>query len=278
MRKPYHKWDEQSHWRLMLPPGRPSALHLNFFRSHIAKLPKSASIAVLGSTPELRDLCVENGHRRVHVLDRSVRFHEVVNSLLIYKNPKETVHFGDWLELLHAMPRTFDAILSDLTLGSIEYERRNAFFTALEDALRTGGIFLDKVLTHSARLLPLAKLDAKYRLTPFNLSTSNDFANEYFFLSELVSSGIVDIARSRAFLSRRYLQEPRLQRLLEEAITLVTERGIWYYGRPWKIVRLSYGGQLRLVERHNELRPSVFAGHLRLYAFVKSERNAGVCL
>jgi len=254
----------------MLPPGRPSASHLDFVRSYVATLPQDAEIAVLGSTPELRDLCVELKRSHVHVLDRSARFHEAVQPLLVYENPHEELCLGDWTDLLTSMPQRFQAILSDLTLGGIEYERRSAFFGALEAALRPGGVFLDKVLTHSAHLLSLESLDLKYRYAPLNLATINDFSNEYFFLSELAADGIVDIARSHRILSRRFSRSQRLRRILDETMSLVTPTGVWYYGRPWTTVRRTYASHLRLIERRNEPKPSVFAGRLRLLALSKA--------
>lgn len=141
---PTKKWDEQYHWWWMLPPGRPSRLHLEFFASHINRQRSTARIAILGSTPELRDLCVELDHPRVVVLDRSQRFHHAMNALLIHTNSLETTQFGDWTDLLEAAPNAFDVILSDLTLRNISYERRPRFFASLRGALRPNGIFLDK--------------------------------------------------------------------------------------------------------------------------------------
>ncbi len=253
----------------MLPPGRPSRDHLDFVRPYIAMLPANADIAILGSTPELRDLCVEQDRRHVHVIDRSPSFHRSVASILIYENPIEQVHFGDWFDVLRAMPNSFHAILSDLTLGGIEYKRRAAFFRALHGALRPGGLFLDKVLTHSSALLSLNGLDRKYREAPFNLATVNDFANDYFFLSELAATGVVDIARSHAVLRRRFSGSPRLRRILNEALTLVTPNGVWYYGRPWSSVKRTYARNLVQIGRRDEVKPSVFAGRLRMLAYCR---------
>jgi hypothetical protein len=99
------------------------------------------------------------------------------------------------------------------------------------------GIFVDKVLTHSETLIPLDALDAKYKTAPLNLQTLNDFANEYFFLSELASDGIVSIRRSYDVLAPRFVSNPRLLRLLGESLSLVTIDGVWFYGRHWDFVQ-----------------------------------------
>jgi hypothetical protein len=264
---PAAKWDAQSSWHLMLPPGRPSGRHLDFVRTYVAQCRPDASIAILGSTPELRDLCVEESRPHVHVLERSAAFHEACSALLIYRNPHETLHQGDWLELLPKKVAAFDLVLSDLTLGSIPYDRRTEFFTGIRDALRPGGMFLDKVLTHGDELMLLDDLDQKYRTAPLNLQTLNDFANEYFFLSELVREGIVSIRHSHELLASRFASTPRLLRILDESLRLVTTNGVWFYGRPWRSIRRSYATGMRLVDARSELRPSVFAGRLRMLAF-----------
>lgn len=268
------KWDVQSHWQLMLPPSRPSARYLDFVRAYVERMPREAQIAVLGSTPEMRDLCVEADHPNVHVLERSEAFHAACAALLIYENPSEKLHFGDWLDVLPTMPASFDLVISDLTLGNVAYERRADFFSGIASAIRPGGFFLDKVLTHSSPPLPLAVLDKKYSTAPFNLQTLNDFSNEYFFLSELTTGGVVDIQLFHGVLASRFATTPRLRRLLDESMQLVTPNGVWHYGRPWREVKRTYAQGMRLVARRNELRPSVFAGHLRMMAFTTDGESA----
>jgi hypothetical protein len=250
----------------MLPPGRPSARHLDFVRPHVAATRTNAHIAILGSTPELRDLCVEEQRPNVHVLERSDAFHRACTPLLVFDNPRETLHRGRWQDLLPSLPATFDRILSDLTLGSIPYDERTDFFASLRSALRPGGVFVDKVLTHDEQLLSLDSLDAKYSRAPLNLQTTNDFANEYFFLSELVAEGIVDIRMFRETLAARFASSPRLQHLLDDSLNLVTSDGVWYYGKPWRETQRDYARGMRVIDEGSEPAPGVFAGYLRLFA------------
>ena len=52
-------WDRMTSWELVLPPSRPSQQHLDWFRKHLGELQQDDPIAILGSTPELRDLLAQ---------------------------------------------------------------------------------------------------------------------------------------------------------------------------------------------------------------------------
>ena len=67
-------WDRIESWELVLPPSRPSQQHLDWFRKHLGKLRTDEPIAILGSTPELRDLLALLGFRNINVLERNVEF------------------------------------------------------------------------------------------------------------------------------------------------------------------------------------------------------------
>lgn len=270
--RPNH-WNNHRTWSLMLPPGRPSQVHLDYFASHLRSLgdvlQRATDVCVLGSTPELRDLCFELSCASVTVIDRSPEFHRSVADLCIYSNPRERIVFADWSHSLAGMDNTFDAILSDLTLGNVPYSERSSFFAGISGALRTHGIYVDKVLT-ADKLQTLEDLDERYRYAPLNLITINDFANDYFFLSELISNGRLSIPRILPLLKDRFRNQPRLGRLLDEAVCLVTPHGEWHYGLPWSEVSQTYGFGLEMTNCTPESRPSVFAGQLHLHSFKKA--------
>jgi hypothetical protein len=266
------QWKTQRHWDLMLPPGRPSGAHLSYFASQLGRLHRSLDrpldVCILGSTPELRDLCYELSCRSVLVLDNSPEFHAAVAKLCIYTNSRESVIFDDWTECLSQHEDRFDAILSDLTLGNIPYDFREQFFGGLRRALRGGGVFIDKVLTADP-LQSLDQLDERYRHAPLNLVTINDFTNDYFFLSELIRGGVVDVSQVISTLSDRFAKERRLMRILHESSRLVTPNGFWYYGRPWLKVLPTYATGLQLTDCSPEPPPSVFCDQVHLHCFTK---------
>src|SRR6266436_7110597 len=178
-------WDQMQTWNLVLPPSRPSAMQLARIASNIGDLDKTAPIAVLGSTPEFRDMLHEQGFRQIYVLERNVTFHRAMSQLRIYQNPEKLVE-GDWRQTLQNYKGVFTLILSDLTMGNIPYDDRSMFYDLVTGALRKGGLFCDKVLTHEGANLSVNKLIEKYALLPLNLLHINYFSCEMLFCSELL--------------------------------------------------------------------------------------------
>ena len=133
-------------WDRYLPPGRPSDAHLAVFRSMLRRRRRHTNMAcVLGSTPELCDLALEEGLDLV-LIDRSEIFHSATLPLRVYPG-RGRVEIGDWLEVLQRYAGHFDAILSDLTSGNVPYRARPVFYRRVSDALAPGGAFVDKILT-----------------------------------------------------------------------------------------------------------------------------------
>ncbi|HUD10837.1 MAG TPA: class I SAM-dependent methyltransferase [Candidatus Saccharimonadia bacterium] len=187
----------ESRWRNFFPPHRPSEAYLKFCRSQLEGMSVLGSVAILGSTPELRDLVVETGQPEVHVLDISQTFHDSMDALRVYPKAPEILHLGNWPDMLPGFAGNFDAILSDLTLGNIPYDDRQRFFDGIRTALKPGGVFLDKVLTFGrVPLKRLAVLGQSYLKKPFNRHTVSDFIGDYFFGSETLAG--VDIISTRA--------------------------------------------------------------------------------
>src|SRR5665213_857374 len=178
-------WDMMQDWNLVLPPSRPSAAQLSQIVETIRGVDRDNAVAVLGSTPEFRDLLYECGFTNIHVLDRNETFHNAVSAMRVYKN-SETFIKGDWLETLPGFRNTFALILSDLTSGNISYDNRAAFYNLIAQSLRVEGLFNDRVLTHPGLNLSIDELLTKYERLPLNLLYANYFSCEMLFCSDLL--------------------------------------------------------------------------------------------
>ena len=261
-------WDRMRSWELVLPPSRPSGHHLAWFRRQLSGLCPHDPVAVLGSTPELRDLLALHGFRDVCVLERNASFLEQMNQLRV-TTAHETLVQGDWMQTLPDSAGRFAAIFSDLTSGNVPYSQQKDFYSLIAQSLRPGGIFCDKLLTYP---IPHESVDAlltKYEAEPVNLDTVNRFNCEMFFCSALLSRfGKVDTDRFYAYLRQKNLG--LTVRAILERLPLITPPGMtWYYGLPWTLVRDVVDSRLFCSAEQVEVEPSPYAKRLRLLRWTR---------
>lgn len=248
---------------MVLPPSRPDAWQLSIIGKSLNEVRRQEPVAVLGSTPEFRDLLAQLRFEHIHVFERNETFHELVSKERIYEN-KETVIWGDWLDTLHQMDMQYGAVLSDLTSGNINYSDRGRFYSGVARVLRRDGYFFDRVLSHSIPHEMLDFLYKKYDALPLNLTTINHFSCEFLFCSELLlEDQIVDSTRFYDIL-RKKLSTRRLQRFLEFCPLITPNDCIWWYGRPWSALVDDYERDLAILDVTNEPANTPYAGRARL--------------
>lgn len=234
-------WSDFKGWNLVLPPNRPTNRFLDFLRHVLSRQKRKATAAVLGSTPELRDVLFQLGYAQIFIFDFNPRFYEMMNSLRLTAIERETFVEGDWRRTLKPFKSSFDVILSDFTSGNLPYEDRQAFYHDVNSALKGSGQFVDRILINNFRLLSLNKLDKKYRGRPNNLQTYNDFSSEYIFCSELLRGR--DTVESTLFyeiLYRRFTNDSYLKGLCDGSHLITPPGAKWYYGRPWASFQQAY--------------------------------------
>lgn len=228
------EWKNMDQWEMVLPPSRPTVEELNRIEKYIDGYRRSEPIAVLGSTPEFRDLLYRMGFRRRFIFDKSVDFYHRMSGLLpTHTCEGEQLIEGEWLDTLQHYDYSFQIILSDLTMGNISYNNRYSFYKAIANALILGGTFIDKVLAFDFKVPTINELFQKYEKLPINLRTINDFSSEVLFCSELV-------------FERKEVNSTELYKFIDEgeftdkikyfakAARMITPEGfIWDYGVPW---------------------------------------------
>ncbi len=261
-------WDVMTGWGAVLPPSRPAAWQLDIARQVLQACRPDDPVAVLGSTPEYRDLLVEMGFKNVYIFDKSPVFMRRMDEFRCYAN-EETFVRGDWLHTLPNYANTFRAILSDLTSGNVPYEAREMFYGLVSRALSAQGIFLDKVLTHPIPHDRLVDLEIEFARLPLNLDTLNRFSCKFLFCSELLDlTSEVDSSAFYEVLRERFTS-PKLVALLEQSRVVTPLRCRWWYGAHWKSVRMPYFAHLRTIQRTNDLRHSPYARRCRLYLLIR---------
>lgn len=264
-------WSQHRSWELVLPPSRPTTEELSRIRLALRSVRRAEPIAILGSTPEYRDLLARAGFSNVHLIDASETFHDAMTQMCAYRvSLKERFHHETWQDHF-ATGREYRAILSDLTLGNIPYVDRGHLFEALSRALVPGGMFIDKVLTNEGRRFSTAQIADHFRNLPVNLRTINDFNCIALFCSEVVFDGQVDSTRSYDVLSHEFREDPHLLELIMRCEE-VTPRGMrWHYGLPWERVQPDYiGNRLQLLSRHGQDGGSPYRDHAYQFLYRRS--------
>jgi len=261
-------WENFKTWELVLPPSRPSASHLDYIRNTIQGVDSTRPVAILGSTPEFRDLLSEMAFQDIYVFDSNPDFYNAMSSLCVYSDTDRLVE-GDWLVTLPEFNEYFSVILSDLTIGNVPYQDRAEFYDAIAIALTEGGLFIDKVLTHPSDHLRLQELAKKYSILPLNLLHINFFSCEFLFCSELLDmNGIVDTSLFYDCL-KDDLTHPKLQAFLRDCTKITPRDCIWYYGKSWHEVQNTYCSRLKTVQEIEDDVRSPYYGRLKLFCHTK---------
>ena len=265
-------WSRMQSWELVLPPSRPSQEHLDWFEEQLVDIERDAAVAVLGSTPELRDLLARLGFKNIYILERNRDFYNKVTRLRTRENAENLIE-NDWMQSLPTCRGMFSAILSDLTAGNIPYSSRPEFYRLITDALQPEGIFCDKFLSHPIPHENLEQLLNKYERAPLNLDTINRFNCEVLFCSELLSMfNGVDTTQSFQFLNEMNLG-PMNRKIMEMLPKITPAKMTWDYGRPWNEVRRAFDPRLHCTVDRLEKGDSPYANRLRCLRWDKRGGN-----
>lgn len=228
-------------WYKVLPPSRPTNIEITRIEQILLGIDKNEPIAILGSTPEFRELLFRLGFNHRYIFDKSIDFYKRMGEMI----PK-SVMIGeyfidrDWSVALTDYPVRFKAILSDLTMGNIPYVEREQFYSAISGSLKRGGVFIDKVLAFDFPIPTLEQLFAKYEKLPINLRTINDFSSEVLFCSELVKKkNIVDSSEFYDIIRRGAYSE-KIKFFADAAHMITPEEFVWSYGKEWRELEKDY--------------------------------------
>lgn len=234
-------WDMiLANWEFVLPPSRPNDIELRRIKQYVKSFSRKEPVSVLGSTIEFRDLLYSMGFEKVYVFEKNIAFHNTLNDWKVYPNTNEVLIEGDWIDTLPMYSGIFNFCLSDLTMGNIAYKSREKFYNSISNSLKEGGIFIDKVLTNEIPFIPLEDILKKYRNLAVNLKNINDFSCEALFCSELLNAEIINTTEFYSVLRDTFSNNLRLMKFIDKAHLITPENCVWYYGRPWDMLKFGY--------------------------------------
>lgn len=138
-----------NYWKLLLDCSRPSLGDIEIFGGILNEKIKgidSPAIVILGSTPELRELCTAYSaeyNANVTCVELVDYMHKAMTNLMFKNNDKEKVVFSNWLAT--GLPDSFaDVIVGDLTEGNITEDLKEQYFLEMNRVLKTGGKYIHR--------------------------------------------------------------------------------------------------------------------------------------
>ncbi|MDR2971979.1 MAG: hypothetical protein LBU83_08635 [Bacteroidales bacterium] len=227
-------------WKYVLPPSRPSEAELQRIRLLLFDMDRKSTIAILGSTVEYRDLLKEMGFESIYIFDKNRSFYDLSKTWCAYDTSNEILIEGNWLTTLDNYPEHFNVVLSDLTMGNIDYSCRYDFYRSISHMITRNGYFIDKVLTNDMPYIPLSLIRKKYIQIPLNLLTANSFSCEALFCSELLNDGKIDTTKFYDILRSEFSNSPKLLKLIELSHLITPENCVWHYGKGWHKLEKDY--------------------------------------
>ena len=258
-----------SKWEYVLPPSRPTVYELQRIEGTVSLFDKKKPVAVLGSTIEFRTLLNRLGFQDIYIFEKNIDFYKWTCEWCAYGVENERVIEGDWCNTISLFIEKFQFVLSDLTMGNIEYGKRNKFYNDISNSLQYGGLFIDKVLTNEKRLISLSEIGGKYRNLPINLETVNMFNCEALFGSELLEGGIINTTDFYEVLRETYKNDKVLTKFVEKCHLITPEGCVWYYGVAWEKLRNDHFAYYRSSTAIDDIEGSPYYGRTKQFVNIK---------
>lgn len=211
---PRKQWSSSvaSQWGLFLPPTRPSISELAVIEKYLlslAKKKKRFKVAILGSTPEYRDLCQEYGIE-YRCIEYAKSNFVTLRNFMRHKDTDDRVMISDWRHM--AFKERFDCFLGDLATTVTPVRDHDAMFSQIEKhAVKGALILLKTILRPSTAHLSHKDIFRLYRkkyrhLNPFAAVWYEVMLAEYDFSADTMDCQI-SLAALRASLQKKILTQ-----------------------------------------------------------------------
>jgi SAM-dependent methyltransferase len=134
----------RSVWNNLRVPVRPGPEGLALYREQIGSL-VDRSILILGTTPELVDMAIDLGSRRIVCIERDPEIMEALQQLGGRDWGNVQMVVGDWLDERPSFANAFDAVVCDGGLLFLEFPDQWAtLFRRVHGCLKDHGVFVAK--------------------------------------------------------------------------------------------------------------------------------------
>lgn len=205
------KWERiAKNWDALGPTAKPSLEEIELYQAiTLIELSnkENAKAIILGSTPELRDMCsLHFGDKleSVTCVDITDDMYQAMSKLVSVKNPKEKFVHGNWLELANNFEgESVDIIFGDHIVSNVGGQEKK-LFSEISRVLKSDGCFVSKIQhvdTTDELIKPIPAYEklknyaAKYRNGQMDLKT----AFTHFGMNLLFSSYFLNDKNEMSF-------------------------------------------------------------------------------
>ncbi len=178
---------------------------------------ESIHALVLGATPELRDIVLENDHILTTVDHNEDAMHEKSEMMHFKYHPNETIVINDWMKL-DFPDNTFDAILGDGVLTALSKDDQKTLLDNLHRMLKPTGHLL---LREAAVIHNRPRYDPSVHVHEYRAGQYNVF--DLFFGLRLYNHAFasIDVTTRKTYLNEF---KQKLDEYVESGLLSVRER------------------------------------------------------
>lgn len=183
-------WDQVSldDWLNLTCPWRPLEREVATIKDVVLELNKINQIkrvAILGSTPELRSIFIQNlklpSKMKIDVIDQSKHMYKEM-SLLLKPRYDEVFHESDWVKFFSSSNFNVNLVVGDLILRILSDDYIKKLFKNIASSLTSNGQMILRIhVKQSPRLILISILKLMKRHQD-QLVTTKESASQLFFL------------------------------------------------------------------------------------------------
>src|SRR5205085_1375071 len=175
-----------------------------------------------------------------------------------------------WRDVLPDCKGRFDLVLSDFTLGNLDYYSQSRFLQVVAQSLTTDGYFADRVLTYPRAGYDYDRLARLFSRMPANLQSLNAFNARWLFCGARVTEEeYVDSSETYDWSIELFADSP-IGWFIRNCEKISPRGTRWYYGKPWSEVERWYRSAFQICSWAGEPIGSAFRGWAFLLVSKKS--------
>lgn len=218
------------YWKYYHCPGKPSQDDLRIVERQLRQR-KAKRVLILGSTPQLRDLCAKL-KLETTVMDMQMEMLQGMQRYMKRKNVPETIIRSNWLTA-PLQEGYFDAVLGDLIMENVPHVDKIPLLRKISRLLKPNGCFVTKVFfvpEHYTEQDPLPMINRIARLPRNENRSSELFVHLYFYGYNKKRKTLFTSAVTK--LIRKYYKNGKALRGMDRRAIPLLKRIILLWGDP----------------------------------------------